>query len=251
MKSLFLLFLVSNFSLVFASPKSPDVSFLPVDQIMSIEKGFDSNDSIEIAVQGHLPNTCHRISKGSAQIDEVNKKIIVFIEGYVRTPDVCAEMIIPFVEVIQIGFLKPGMYTVYSALNSEISGKLEIAPTDDENRDDYLYAPVDTVELIANENLEKGAQQVLHLKGTYPFLLKGCMRVTEIKTYSTENNVLVVQPIAELFEDKDCNPNDVDEYNRFSLSKEVETNITEKGLVHVRTLNGRALNKYVDFTTKP
>jgi hypothetical protein len=60
--------------------------------------------------------------------------------------------------------------------------------------------------------------------------------------------VLVVQPIVAVLPAEQCHASDVDRYNRFSIKKEIGTQFGDKGLVHVRTLNGRALNKFVDFS---
>lgn len=232
-----------------SEPETPKTAFLPIKKILSIEKGFDSNDSVEIAVHGYLPSTCYKLGQGKALVDQVKKQILVNVEGYVLNNTICTQAAIPFVEVIQIGFLKPGNYTVVSALDHSISGKLAIQPNRGDDPDDYFYAPVDTVELtMADSDKSKDIKQVLKLKGTYPYMWTGCMRITEVKTYTTENKVLVVQPISQIFPDEQCTDDAVDKYNRFDLSKQIDTNITDQGLVHVRTLNGRALNKFVDFS---
>lgn len=234
---------------VLAEPEAPEVAFLPIQQIFSIERGFDTNDMVEIAVWGYLPDTCHKLGQGSYQVDHANKKIYVNVSGYIRQSEMCLQVITPFHEVIQVGILKAGEYEVQALFNDQAKGKLEVKQATTEDRDDYLYAPVDNVELVMNASLA-APHQSINIKGTYPFMVKGCMRIVDIKSYTTHNNILVVQPVAGIFDDKDCDPSDVDGFNRFNLSKRVRHPILERGLVHVRTLSGRAVNKFVDFRTQ-
>ena len=233
----------------------PNGTFLPVQKIYTIEQGFDTNDATEVAVQGYLPNSCFILGKGTAQIDEVNKTILVSVVGYKRNSPICLEVITPYLEVIQVGPLKKGNYTVRSASNWDISGGLRIDASPSDQVDDHLYAPVDTVYVdLEGEHLNsEGSNQELHLKGTYPHMLTGCMRISDVEVYQTENNVLVVLPKSEIVgleNTEECLAKDVDAYNRFHVVHKMEAPVEEKGLVHVRTLNGRALNKLFDFSLR-
>jgi len=235
-------------ALFFSAPLSaaPEEVRLKIEGIFSVQNGFDSNDRIEVAVWGYLPSSCHRLGKGSARVDMETKSIFVRVDGFLRTNNTCTTMISPFLEVIQLGHLPQGEFGIFAEHNPEVTSRMFIKPGT-EHQDDFLYAPVDTVELSMINTFASGSQH-LTLQGTYPWLLKGCMRITDVRTYITSGNVLVVQPISRIFDDPECNPEDVDGYNRFKVVKRIETPILEKGMVHVRTLNGRAMNKFVDFT---
>ena len=226
------LILGASSQLMFASFGIPQKTFLPVEKIFSVEHGFDTTDTIEIAVQGIMPDSCHTLSKGSVRVDELNKKIFVNVQGYIRKNEVCWMAITPYLEVIHVGQLKKGHYEVVSEQNPNVVGKLDVAKSGSGRTDDHLYAPVDTVELSAMrpDVNSLAAHQELSLKGTYPFMLKGCMRITDVKSYKTENDVLVVLPISKVLEDKDCRPEDVDGSNRFHVTKKVRTVIDKKVL---------------------
>lgn len=237
-----LLLLDSGFLLA----ETPSTISLQMDQIFSVETGLDTNDSIEIAVLGHLSNTCQKLGKGRAYVKKDEKVIFVNVEGYVKKSKFCLEIVTPFLEVIQVGFLPKGTYQIKSLQG--MTGKLQIKEASSRQTDEYLYAPVDTVDLNAQTvNFNEDEAQILNIKGTYPFLLKGCMRVVNLKSYKTNNNVLVVQPIAKIFDEDHCNPEDVDQYNRFNISKVISTPIEGRGMLHIRTLNGRAINKFIDL----
>ena len=245
--------LISIFSKqIFASAAVvPKPTFLPVEKIYSIEHGFDTTDTVEIAVKGFMPNSCYTLNKGVAHVDEINMKIYVSIEGYVRENQVCWMAKTPYLEVIQIGHLKQGHYTIQSIKNPGVTGKLHVSKSVSNRTDDHLYAPVDTVEILPKtNNFNRTEKQQLILKGTYPHLLKGCMRIVKVKSYKTKNNVLVVLPIAQILNEKKCHHKQVNQYNRFKIVHKIKASLKKKGLVHVRTLNGRALNKLVDFTHK-
>lgn len=220
---------------------------LDVEEIFSIENGFDTNDQIEIAVRGSLPDSCHKLGQGFARVDHANQKIYVRVEGYVRNSEICLQMTTPFLEVIRVGHLNAGRYIVIAEGQPEVFGAMNIKPFSNEDQDDFLYAPVDQAGLSLISTFASGYQH-LTLEGAYPFLLKGCMRITDIKTYLTSGNILIVQPVSEIFEDALCQDGGADDYNRYKLVKKIDSPILEKGLVHVRTLNGKSLNQFVDFT---
>ena len=229
----------------------PEKVELPIETIYTVERGFDTNDAAEVSVYGYLPDTCHKLAQGEAMVNHSDKTIHVRVEGY-RTPgQICLEILTPFLEVIHVGPLPQGDYRVQSLTSPDLIGKLQVEPAVSDSRDDYLYAPVDSIAVkSADQSLESAGDvaQTLKVTGTYPMLLKGCMRLTELRTYAAPNNVLIVQPISQIFEDGKCNAAEVDPYNRFSVSKKLESSLRGKTLVHVRTLNGRALNKVVDLT---
>lgn len=223
---------------------------LPIKHIFSIERGFDTTDMIEVAVQGEMPNSCYRLNKGSAYVDRVHKKILINVEGYVAKNEVCLPMVTPYLEVIHLGPLPEGDYTVHSVLDPDTMGLLQVARSATDHQDNYLYAPVDTVEVLdipMGIARDREFKQTLSLKGTYPHMFTGCMRVTDVKAYKTTNNVLVVLPISSIYNKEDCNPNDVDNYNRFHVTKNLPEALSGTALVHVRTLDGRALNKLMSF----
>jgi hypothetical protein len=237
------------FSLIgsYLQAQAPQKVILPITKIYSIEKGFDDNDAVEVSVFGYLPDTCHKITKGSAKLNRLKNKVTVVVEGYIRQQEVCLEILTPFLEVIPVGSLKAGTYEIVSAENRRVAANLEVKLRSTDNRDDFLYAPVDTVELDRHNQGLTNATEVV-LKGTYPHMLTGCMRIVDVKLSSTDKEVLVVQPIAQILKSEECKASDVDTYNRFTVKKDVDSLFSEKGLVHVRTLNGRALNKFVDFS---
>lgn len=237
-------FLSSMIALALATTgfAEPQQIFLPVDKIYTIERGFDTNDSVEVAVSGYLPNTCYKLGKGTAQVDQLNKEIVVNVTGFFRE-GICLEVMTPFLEVVQLNPLSKGEYKVRSLIDPRMVGNLDISEATAPTQDDFIYAPVDTVEVVEADD----HQRRLVLKGTYPLLIRGCMRVTEVRTSVGSNGVLIVQPIASILEDHQCVEQPTDQWNRFEVSELVEVPPVDNGLVHVRTLNGRSLNKLVHF----
>ena len=217
---------------------------LPISKIFSLENGFDSNDFVEIAIAGFLPDTCHQLGAGKFSIDHKNFEISVGVNGYIKENQLCLNIVTPYLEIIQIGTLKEGRYKILNN-QEDTHNFINVSPADTSEQDQFLYAPVEIVDVIPIKS-EKGImKQKLKIEGTYPYLYTGCMKINEIKISKTRNNILIVQPIAEILEQKNCN-NQVEDFNRFKIFKDIEIPSEEQSLVHVRTLNGRAVNKLYD-----
>ncbi len=226
------------------SPSNSYRELLPIEGILAIRSGYDTNDHVELAVWGYLPNGCYRLSRSEAQVDVQAKKIYVQVESYVRDQKACHDVISPFLEVIKVGFLDAGQYQIESSVNPEVTDFLQVDGSSSSAQDNFLYAPVDQAELIDTESQNAN---LLQLKGTYPHLIEGCMRIVDVKTQFLPNNVLVVQPIADILKNSLCRKEDVDGHNRFSYKVTLTQGLKNKGLIHVRTPTGRALNQFVNF----
>ena len=165
-----------------------------------------------------------------------NASISVFVPLLCATPPVCQSRP-PFLEVVQLGLLRKGDYEVRSAADETVRGKLEVETKTSDNRDDYLYAPVDFAELSS----ASGSEQELTLRGSFPPVENGCMRLEEVRTYRTDNNVLIVQPIAKIVRGAAC----AAPKHSFVHTSKVSDPITEQGLIHVRTISGKSYNRLV------
>ncbi|MCB9229583.1 MAG: hypothetical protein H6618_08225 [Deltaproteobacteria bacterium] len=261
-------FALSFISIIFSSTLAlarvaPPTVSLKIEEIFAISKGFDANDHVEIAVRGTLQDSCQKVGTSSADVDLENGTISVRVEGYRRDSGACLQMITPYLEIVPVGHLPAGNYQVLDLSGHAAAKSLSVNPSDHPGPDDYLYAPVDRAMLSApsairhsfESSMTDSSSQTLVLEGAYPRFLKGCMRVQEVRAYYS-GNIMVVQPIARLFGNQPDDPDSVpecregaDQYNRFRISKEVKLPVLRQGLLHVRTPNGKSLNRLVDFWT--
>ena len=104
---------------------TPVEKLVPVDEIFS-PKGFDSNDSSEIIISGWLPNLCHKnpMTKFEIKGDAIN--ITVSALSYQASNPFCPEMMVPFVESVNVGLLDKGQYKIVVNGKTEYEMKSDI-----------------------------------------------------------------------------------------------------------------------------
>jgi len=146
----------------------------------------------------------------------------------------------PFIQVIKLGMLKKGNYSVSYEDNNTINRQFTVKPRNSVSADDYTYAPISTAAITVDPNT---SAQYLELAGRYPKLENGCFKITEIRTIRDDADIVVVQPIMDAFEGEACENHQLD----FKLSQQLSIPFYGKGLLHVRVLNGNAKNQYIEI----
>lgn len=221
-------------SLVFADQADlvrPDAVFTP--------KGFDSNDNAQIILAGSLTNFCQKIAPAKFKVDYDAHKII--IENFIYSNTRCPSdqlMFVPYTSVVNLGNLPEGNYTV---LVKNTDAKLEIRATlpitealIENSADELLYASVEDVSFRYKDGSK---WPFLTLKGIYS---SSCLTLKSVLVHPREGNVVEVLPIT-LKKGVDCKS------AAKPIHKEVELVDFPAGkvLIHVRTMNGMALNKVI------
>lgn len=201
--------------------------------------GFDSNDDAEIVIHGHFPSWCYKLGQVTAEVDTVNHRIVVHPMTWFYRDGICHEMLVPYVTSVKLGPLPSGEYSV------EVSGltdntTLSIAETTAANPDAHIYAPVDTVEWIKDEQ----GRQVIRLSGAPLEVEDGCLVLVESRLIQSDDT-FVVLPITTIESDPGvCGELDLD---RFSYDVVLPESVKAgEYLVHVRVLAGQSLNRLVN-----
>lgn len=216
-----------------ASDLSPALVEHPLDKAF-IPIGFDSNDQIQVAVEGVLPNTCYKVGPHHTEIDQVNKTIRIHQKAYVYL-DWCLMVMLPFTRVIDLGLIGDGNYTLLSGKTSKVLGQLPVIPAKSPAADDFLYAPVRDA-VIEYDQTQKPS---LVLTGKFP---NPCMKIGEVRMHYYED-VIVVQPIAEYSGGPEtC----LKEIIPFTHTVPLKEGISGAFLLHVRAIDGQAINKVVE-----
>lgn len=211
----------------------------PVSRIY-VPYGFDDNDNVEIVMSGDFQDACYQVGRAGADVNEETKHITVWASAYVFPRGTyCAQTLTPFVQSVRVGMLKPGHYTVSYRYDAGIQSPLDVRAHTVESPDEFLYAPVENAGVF--EDAQSG-DQTLFLQGHYPYMFIGCMRIKEVRMIKRAD-VLVVQPITEILEDKDCQ--DIPADHSYSMTVKVTEPFTERGLLHVRALNGDTINRLI------
>lgn len=200
-----------------------------------VPNGFDSNDEVEVVVDGYLPDTCYRLAKTEFEVVPNEQRIIVR-QWARRFPGVCLQVILPYTTDAHIGQLPAGDFAI------EVGGvtveRLQVRTASNPGPDDHFYAPVDSarVEQVA------GGRYWATLEGRFT---NTCMQWQDVQVINSGKTIEVL-PIVELREGQDCVAAEIP----FSKRVELPETITEgRHVVHVRSLNGKAIN--AAFTVYP
>lgn len=217
---------------VFATPTVPPAEVAAIDKLF-VPDGYDDNDMIEVVVSGTFPDSCHQVGEAITQIDETTKTVTLMQLSYREPGVMCVQMLSPFSHTIKIGHLNKGTYNFKVLNNPEISRPFVIKQAEVEQADDFLYPPVDYADVV----LSQTGKPVLIVKGSYPFMKKGCMKTQDATINFQSHDTLVVQPKATIVDDAaGCETN---YEHRYELPYQIEG----KFLIHVRALNGQSYNR--------
>lgn len=194
-------------------------------------QGFDSNDMVQIVGEGIFRNSCYRHAQSTVVVNEAKKTVSVEVTAY-KYAGFCLEVMIPFERTVDIGILKPGKWEFVQANTANRIGEVEVATAIKESADDYLYAPVSQ----AFFQQVDGRNEVL-LSGEFT---NSCLSIEQVKV-SVQPEAIVLQPIAKLTETADCKA------GKFPFSKTISVGPMNAGkyLLHVRSMNGNAINTIV------
>lgn len=200
-------------------------------QASYVPGGFDSNDVVQFVAEGVFANSCYRHAQTQVSVDHETKIIRVKPAAYLYN-GFCLQVVLPFDRVVEVGLLSPGRYQIIQANGSNL-GELNIKPATSRDADDFLYAPISQA-FFHNE----GFKSRVHLTGEFS---NSCMRLDQVLV-TMEPKAIVVQPIAKVEDRSDCRN------GRFPFSKTVEFETLQNGryLLHVRSMNGKAINSLVD-----
>lgn len=204
---------------------------LTLSGVFTVE-GFDDNDRVQITVKGTLPNTCYKVAKSEASVDAKRHVISVRQEGFLYQGN-CLQIPASYSDVINVGILSEGDYSVVDASSAKALGKLHIDAAQRPEADDYLYAGVEDAYVVHEER-----ENALVLQGKF---LDSCTQYSDEKFNYTEN-AIIVQPIAKRA-DGACKAGSYPFTKRYTLP----AGLTGSYLLHVRAMNGQAINKLVDL----
>lgn len=194
--------------------------------------GFDSNDNVQIVGEGMFKNTCYRHAETTVRVEESTHTIYLGPVAY-EYAGLCLQVILPFERVIDVGILKAGTWRIVQGDGTQKLNEVSIRTALTDQPDDYLYAPISQAFFQ-----QKGAVSEIFLTGDFP---NECLSMDEIKV-TLEKDVIVVQPIAKMETRASCKD------GKFPFTKSVSVDLIPAGryLLHVRSLNGHAVNSLVD-----
>lgn len=195
-----------------------------------IPNGFDTNDTAQIVGEGLFSNGCYRPAGVDFSVDHVKKEITLNPKAY-HYDGVCIQVLVPYSQVVDVGILKAGKYTVKQGDQKNL-GELNVKLATNSSPDDYLYAPISQAYVTSS----KGEVQV-KISGEFT---NSCMSLVQVLT-EVQPRVIVVLPIAELVDGPLC-AQGMFPFEKTITLKNVKP---ERYLLHVRSLNAKAINNLV------
>lgn len=207
----------------------PERVFAPV--------GFDNNDNASVVLYGHFPDTCYHA--GPARFTIRGNEIRIRNLGLHQGAGSCLKAPVPWATTVNFGPLSPGKYSVLlEGPDAQMTHfvNLIVHPSLSRNGDNYEYAYVNGA--IMNRST-RGA--TLTMSGTFSLT---CMEIAEVRVKET-NGVIVVLPIIRLRKDMTCGypfapiP--------FTKRLKIFPKTDAPTLIHIRSMNGQALNQVFDY----
>lgn len=217
---------------------------VPVYGVFAPEVGFDDNDDVQVVVDGYLPNSCYQKSKTQVSIDRSQNiiQIVQFAkkidsEACKNESQLSDEMKVPlkFMSEADIGELSEGAYTiVYKSLQGEKTRKLTIEKAKTRNIDNTYYAITNNAYM--KEVVSANDPNILvTLQG---YLNSPCVGISNKINGAIVNDVIVLLPEI-VRSGKVCPPI----AQEFEIELNLKTPPPGRYLLHIRSVNGTAVNR--------
>jgi len=224
MKKIVLLGLCLIINVTYGS--TPTESKINIENVY-VPQGYDSNDNVEIVVEGYLPNLCHKSPK--VKVDKISNKINLTLTSLYYTNDnyFCPPAVVPFLITVDLGVLNTGEYLIE---NNNHQKKLNVAKAISENVDNFIYANIEYLEKNYQE------QSVVKLKG---YNVSDCFELDRVELSTNKSDTVIILPIMKQV--REFCPRKM---TPFEYEVEVPKMVgRKKVLLHVRTMNGKSVNK--------
>lgn len=198
-----------------------------------IPQGFDSNDKAQLAIEGSFSNTCYKVGPYQLKVDPITSSILILQTAY-KYKGLCMMIPVKYTNVIDLGILGfAPEFTVKDVTDGAVLGKMPLKIANKAEADDYLYAPVTE----ASVNVRN---RTVTVSGSFS---NNCIVFKDLKVARESHNVVIALPITEVNYRLPCKDEAV------PFIKTVNLPFLNEGryLLHVRALNGQAVNKIFEI----
>ena len=204
-------------------------ALVPVaSQDVFVPKGFDDNDQVMVVLDGYLPNSCYQLDSVTQAIDEATKTITVQQMARVY-PGQCLMALVPFTSVVKVGILAKGDYKIITN-RGNLETSLNVVMSTSAGPDDFLYAPVERAWM---ERAQDGSLSAV-IEGRFT---NTCMAFDEVKVIYSGKSIEVL-PVMKMENRADC----VEQQVPYRKIQPLSFLLPGRYLLHVRSLNGQAVN---------
>jgi hypothetical protein len=214
-----------------------------VPEKVYVPTGFDDNDLVEVVVSGNLPSSCYSAGIFTAVPFPETRQIVIKQEALYYPKSWCVMNLVPYRETVKVGVLDAANYEVVfvSADGTLVSSKKSVSVTESTvtARDQFTYAVVENLSIKRDPVASNEGRKVV-LEGS---LINSCMSLKEVRVVRNDPEVIEILPITESSASAICQP----QLRPFEIEVDLGEMPAGEKLIHVRSLNGQALNRVVRF----
>lgn len=206
-----------------------------------VPAGFDSNDLPQLMVTGDFSDLCFQVGAQDVVVDQTRQRITIIQKAYHYKGNFCWPLRTQFENLISLPLLAAGDYEVWDGEGATLLGRIQITRATNSGpgtgTDDFPYAPVSDVKLVPRQAFVHGVL----VSGVFP---NSCLSLLDVKV-DVQAEVIVVQPILQYtppLQGSCIN-------GSFPFQKEqplAQVLGQHPYLIHVRAMNGQALNRLVE-----
>jgi hypothetical protein len=241
---------------VFAAPElvTNDASAnveIPVEQVLSPAFGFDDNDQVMVVLHGWLPNACYSLADSRVEREADSHRMKIHQFATLRGDGICATdsgtpgkkmpehllLAVPFNQEVPIGRLPVGDYQFQiESRQSTPMRALTVSKALTPSVDSLPYA------MVSGASVADITQAGKEVEVTVSGLLNStCTEVADEIEVKKVGDVFVVLPTLRVKEGACAQV-------LLPFERKVKLGKPEAGryLVHVRSMNGRAVNKVIE-----
>jgi hypothetical protein len=195
-------------------------------------QGFDDNDQIQVVIEGKLDNDCYRLGTPNVRIDDVSHQVLIQPRAaYFQW--LCLEVQVPWTQVVPIGPLAAGAWTIHVGSSGE-SATMAVKSASALSPDDHVYAPVEALFVDVHDGLATAT-----IRGHFT---TRCADFEDIRVIDSGKTIEVL-PIMTAGSARSCERSDTPFERQITLPQKS----AGRYLVHVRSLNGAALNQVYEI----
>lgn len=208
-------------------------------------EGYDDNDTVEVVIDGYLPNSCYSLEKttidkgleaGSYVIKQYAVQQFGGLCDDTNSDDPRLNTQVPFTNTVVLGKMSAGLHAVsYSPDRLETKSRVfNVTPAPVTTIDTLPYAMVTGVKI--SDLARSGTDLVAEISGT---LNNSCYNFNDEVQVERVGDVLVMLPTITIDRSQPC----LMYVRTFTKTVDLGAFSADRYLLHVRSMNGKSLNR--------
>ncbi|NCN27091.1 hypothetical protein GW915_05895 [bacterium] len=207
--------------------------------------GYDDNDTVEVVIDGYLPNSCYTLEQHVVERNAEDNSFSIKQYAVQQMGGLCAESnsedprlttLVPYTNTIVLGKVDAGSYKVEFTPDrvSTQNRAFNVTQAPVTTIDTLPYAMVTNVQI--SDLVQSGNHIAAEISGT---LNNSCYHFNDTVRVEKVDDVLVVLPTITVDMSQPC----LMFVRTFSKTVDLGAYSADRYLLHVRSMNGKSLNR--------